>query len=921
MPCTKQTCKKSTGGMAPCVTLNLPGATSRLAVGTRETYEEERLVHNNFCLVCHDRSVNNECLFISRQVTKMLSLETASNLFAYPAILELKTMAAAPKSLTLDFTVTGSPFSTLSSRSVGRSNFLTKHSDPFVGYKGTKKIYVATPINASETKFLDIVLGPFKDLIERATKSYLWLFCCSAIVNNSESFANLKTSVLNHTFPRMLGHSYNLGWHSNIFLFTKNSDSLDVLPSCSMPKMWVDSWTSVNQNKVYYFECKNRMCKQSFKFCQPENFTRVITYAMSSDWTCSFRTILVSYKSDFLAVKDSKSGQSRVIKKVHKAIVAAHKEQGEKVPLPSSFKKALKKYYADQIDDGESDGEGAAKEREISACPKEASFYKKKLTDWDMTQKLFKHEINEFDKAEQARKGVNDPIKFRTGHAREWFNKMSPTQKKEVEYAREKWNKEGAPEESQAIYCKNNLKKVLEEFSEQLHYQTLSVALHEFLPQNAKKSFLVSSDSIKEWASTGFEFFAEWAKTKYYPTANLDYKEEDEHELPKVVLDNEGYALLPSRQEVTLKNQQELIRMIFHTAYTICTVNQCIFIEVFTGSTNLVFCDPSHMRAKDIDILWSYWERRSTTQKRLVTFIKARSCDMRIDLPHSPRDGASTKKDKAYAEVTSEDDEQHSSANLDTTLAAASPVEVLCSDCFAFLDALSTDRSYLELVDAVKDLAIMMENLQLLQEELELPNWVNWSWKDSYLLESVHESQDMVMASLELMRKAPIQSVYSAALVVLGLGMILRDCKRVIEYEEDEAPPGTPSYLASSNLDLQCIIKVDDAISHMVCKVVGLIEVAMKAASGHSDNGDQEEEMEGADGEEDKTNEREKSIEQDQEGEQELVRGDMDVQMEEVGNAYDEEQEEGMEKGKKRMKSQTSARKSKKARSEDEPIQ
>jgi hypothetical protein len=64
---------------------------------------------------------------------------------------------------------------------------------------------------------------------------------------------------------------------------------------------------------------------------------------------------------------------------------------------------------------------------------------------------------------------------------------------------------------------------------------------------------------------------------------------------------------------------------------------------------------------------------------------------------------------------------------------------------------------------------------------------------------------------------------------------------------------------------------VDDAISHMVCQVVGLIEVAMKAASGHSDDGDQEEEMEGADGEEDKMNEREKSVEQDQEGEQELA--------------------------------------------------
>lgn len=191
---------------------------------------------------------------------------------------------------------------------------------------------------------------------------------------------------------------------------------------------------------------------------------------MSSDWTSSFRVILVGYKSKFLAAKDSKSERSRVIKKIRKAIVAAHKEQGKQVPLPSSLKKVLfllmlgyltgllihylqeiKKYYGRKIDEEESDEEGAAKAREISARPKEAAFYKKKLTDWDVAQRLFKQEMDEFDKAEQARKGVKDPIKFCTRHAREWFNQMSLTQKKEVDYAREKWNTEGAPEESQVM--------------------------------------------------------------------------------------------------------------------------------------------------------------------------------------------------------------------------------------------------------------------------------------------------------------------------------------------------------------------------------------------------------------------------------------------------------------------------------------
>ncbi|OJA17540.1 hypothetical protein AZE42_13394, partial [Rhizopogon vesiculosus] len=180
----------------------------------------------------------------------------------------------------------------------------------------------------------------------------------------------------------------------------------------------------------------------------------------------------------------------------------------------------------------------AAKEREALARPKEASFYKKVLTDWDVAQKLFKKEMDEYDKAQQAKKGTSHAIRYRTAHAREWFNNMSQEQKKEVEDAKKKWNEEGALEEIQANYRRNKLKKTLDDFSEQIRRtmgcrvvmlvshkkkadQTLSVTLHESQPQNVKKNFSGSSDGIKEWVSTGFEFFAEWSKMEFYPT-NLD---------------------------------------------------------------------------------------------------------------------------------------------------------------------------------------------------------------------------------------------------------------------------------------------------------------------------------------------------------------------------------------------------------------
>ncbi|KAG1837483.1 hypothetical protein F4604DRAFT_1692201 [Suillus subluteus] len=504
--------------------------------------------------------------------------------------------------------------------------------------------------------------------------------------------------------------------------------------------------------------------------------------SMSSDWTHSFKAILSEW--------------SHVIKKICKAIVAAHKEPGSKVTLLSSLKKAIKQYYAHEVEVEESDGKEATKERAISACLKEASFYKKKLTDWD---------------AEQARKGDKDPIKFRTPHAQEWFNKMSPAQKKQVDYR------------------KNNLKKVLEEFSEQL---CRSMGCHVVM-FNVKKSFSVSSDGIKEWASNGFEFFGEWAKMEFYPTATPGDEEEDEHGLPTVIFDEEGYAQLPSWEGVTLKNQQELVHMIFHATYSShkpvpwCTITPCPseYLEAGSVPADLVICDPSHMRAEDINTIWHYWERRSMAQKRLVTFIKARSCDIRINVVNSTNVKASSKKDKPYIEVGSEADEQH--------------------------NALSSNRSYLELVDAVKDLATITENLPTPEGELDLPPWLGPA------------------------DRGPIQSAYSAVLVVLGLGLLLRDCKRIMEYEEDEAHPDAPYYLPISVLDLQIILKVNSTISHVAGTVVGLIELAMRAGLPNDSN--QEEEMQGA------------NSEKDQEDEQEVVMGDVDVQMQEVEKDHEQE--------------------------------
>jgi hypothetical protein len=55
------------------------------------------------------------------------------------------------------------------------------------------------------------------------------------------------------------------------------------------------------------------------------------------------------------------------------------------------------------------------------------------------------------------------------------------------------------------------------------------------------------------------------------PTGDTDeecHDEEDDQKTPELHLDDDGYATLPSRDDVNLKGQQELVRKIFGASYS-----------------------------------------------------------------------------------------------------------------------------------------------------------------------------------------------------------------------------------------------------------------------------------------------------------------------------------------------------------------
>ncbi|KAG0692520.1 hypothetical protein DFH29DRAFT_1008526 [Suillus ampliporus] len=186
------------------------------------------------------------------------------------------------------------------------------NGDHSQGTEGKKK-YIAAPVD----NFLEIILEPWQGLIDQSSESYLWFFCCGALVNNVESFKNLQTSIIRHrlsaavaftaprfqpgftshlllafceivlierftignSFQHMLGQSFKLGRHTDIFLMTSDKHQLTVTKYCwthvdhrpwghylplQCPGCGVaNAWRSASKSRVYTFECTNGPCRRA----------------------------------------------------------------------------------------------------------------------------------------------------------------------------------------------------------------------------------------------------------------------------------------------------------------------------------------------------------------------------------------------------------------------------------------------------------------------------------------------------------------------------------------------------------------------------------------------------------------------------------------------------------------------------------
>lgn len=85
------------------------------------------------------------------------------------------------------------------------------------------------------------------------------------------------------------------------------------------------------------------------------------------------------------------------------------------------------------------------------------------------------------------------------------------------------------------------------------------------------------------------------------------------------------------------------------------------------------------------------------------------------------------------------------------------------------------------------------------KSKLSLPVWASWDWGEKYLPMNIHAGWQEFGKELELLDRYMFADHEAGSLIVLALGLLLRECWRAVELEEDDE--NAPEFLHGSHLD------------------------------------------------------------------------------------------------------------------------
>lgn len=99
---------------------------------------------------------------------------------------------------------------------------------------------------------------------------------------------------------------------------------------------------------------------------------------------------------------------------------------------------------------------------------------------------------------------------------------------------------------------------------------------------------------------------------------------------------------------------------------------------------------------------------------------------------------------------------------------------------------------------------------------LSLPAWASWNWDQKYLPPDIHTRSGEFNAAVNLLHKYTYVDRDEGTPVVLGFGLLLRECGRAVEAEDGDEE--TPQFLKESLLDMERAAEVIKVIKKLIGK-------------------------------------------------------------------------------------------------------
>ncbi|KAI6161827.1 hypothetical protein EDD17DRAFT_1758362 [Pisolithus thermaeus] len=125
--------------------------------------------------------------------------------------------------------------------------------------------------------------------------------------------------------------------------------------------------------------------------------------------------------------------------------------------------------------------------------------------------------------------------------------------------------------------------------------------------------------------------------------------------------------------------------------------------------------------------------------------------------------------------------------------------------------------------------------------EPALPEWALWTWGAKYLPEHIHLDRDSFLKALAQLEGEKFGSFNQGGPIVLGLGLLLRECNQAQEVEEDDPEVSHLDFLLNSNLGIQRAEDVLCAVGSVIARLEqGSVGMNPEEVDNHKDKEDAE---------------------------------------------------------------------------------